>query len=124
TITDCERAVAVVSRTHDFNPVRDYLESVAWDGQPRLTSCLATYLGAEAGEYASKVGTWWLISAVARVFDPGCKVDTVPILEGAQGIRKSSALRVLAGPEFFNDTPIDLNSKDAYSAIQGCWFVE
>ena len=124
TITDCERAVAVVSRTHDFNPVRDYLDSVAWDGTARLATWLTRYLGAEAGEYSARVGTWWLVSAVARIYKPGCKVDTVPILEGPQGIRKSSALRALAGAEFFNDTPIDLNSKDAYSAIQGCWFVE
>jgi hypothetical protein len=123
-ISDCERAVAVVSRTHDFNPVRDYLQSVTWDGSARLATWLHDYLGAEAGPYAEKVGAWWLISAVARVFKPGCKVDTVPILEGPQGMRKSSALAVLAGPEYFNDTPIDLDSKDAYSAIQGCWFVE
>jgi predicted P-loop ATPase len=123
-ITDCERAVGVVSRTHDFNPVRDYLDSVSWDGISRLSRWTSTYLGAEDTEYHRLVGAWWLISAVARIYQPGCKVDTVPILEGAQGIRKSSALRVLAGAEFFNDTPIDLGNKDAYTAIQGCWIVE
>lgn len=121
---DCENAIPVVARTHDFNPVREQLESFEWDGNPRLSSWLSVYLGAEQTEYTRLVGTWWLVSAVARVFDPGCKVDTVPILEGRQGLRKSSALRVLAGPEFFNDTPIDIGSKDAYTAIQGCWFVE
>lgn len=122
--TECDNAAAIVSRTHDFNPVRDYLESVAWDGTPRLSHWLSNYLGAEDNEYHRLVGAWWLISAVARIFDPGCKVDTVPILEGPQGLKKSSALKVLAGPEFFNDTPIDIGSKDAYTAIQGCWFVE
>jgi len=122
-VTVCDRAVRVVARRHDFNPVRDYLDGCEWDGISRLPQWLSTYLGAEPGEYARLVGAWWLISAVARIYDPGCKVDTVPILEGGQGIRKSSTLRVLAG-DWFNDTPIDLNSKDAYTAIQGCWFVE
>lgn len=124
TINDCERAVAVVARTHDFNPVRDYLDSISWDGIPRLAHWTSTYLGAEDTEYHRLVGMWWLISAVARIYRPGEKVDTVPILEGPQGIRKSSAIRVLASPEYFNDTPIDIGSKDAYTAIQGCWFVE
>ncbi|MCL2450341.1 MAG: virulence-associated E family protein, partial [Polyangiaceae bacterium] len=123
-ISDCERAVGVVAHTHAYNPLRDYLRSLAWDGQGRLSSWLTTYLGAERTEYTRLVGSWWLISAVARIMTPGCKVDTVPILEGRQGLKKSSALRVLSGAEYFNDTPLDLNSKDAYTAIQGCWFVE
>lgn len=124
TIQDCERAVPVVARTHDFNPVRDYLDGVVWDQTPRLSTWLSHYLGAEQNEYSRLVGAWWLISAVARIYEPGCKVDTVPILEGRQGIRKSSALRVLFGAEYFTDTPIDIGSKDAYTAIQGCWCVE
>lgn len=123
-VLDCERAVDVVARAHSFHPVRDYLDSVTWDGTARLGSWLSTYLGAEDNEYHRMVGSWWLISAVARIYQPGCKVDTVPILEGPQGARKSTALRTLAGAQFFSDTPIDIGNKDAYQAIQGCWFVE
>ncbi len=123
-VLECERAVDVVARGHSFHPVRDYLDSLAWDGTPRLPTWLTAYLGVADSEYARMVGSWWLISAAARIYQPGCKVDTVPILEGPQGARKSTALRTLAGAQFFTDTPIDIGHKDAYQAIQGCWFVE
>lgn len=121
---DIEKAVVIVAKTHAFHPIRDYLDTLEWDGTPRLASWLTRYLGAPETDYSRLVGTWWLLSAVARIYTPGEKVDTVPILEGAQGIRKSTALKVLCGDENFHDTPIDIGSKDAYTAIQGCWFVE
>lgn len=123
-VTECDRAVDVVSRAHAFHPVRDYLESVSWDGTPRLKTWLVEHLGADASLYTEMVGRWWLISAVARIYRPGVMVRTVPILEGAQELRKSTALKALAGEKWVNDTPLDLGSKDAYQAIAGCWFVE
>jgi predicted P-loop ATPase len=122
-VIECERAVDVVSRGHAFHPVRVYLDSITWDGTSRLNAWLSTYLGAEPSEYHSVAGRWWLISAVARILDPGCKVDTVPVLEGPQGKRKSTAIAVLAD-KWFSDAEIDLNSKDAAQLIQGCWLVE
>lgn len=65
-----------------------------------------------------------LIGAVARVFAPGCKVDCTPILEGAQGIGKSTAIRALASDAFFFDTPIDMGHKDSYQALHGKWIAE
>lgn len=124
TVTECDRGVDVVARSHGFHPVRDYLDALVWDGTDRLASWLSLYLGAEQNEYTAMVGRWWLIGAVARIYRPGVMVRTVPILEGPQELRKSSAVRVLAGDQWFNDTPIDLGSKDAYQAIQGYWFVE
>ena len=123
-VTDCDRGVDVAARRYGFHPVRQYLEALEWDGVSRLGTWLPELLGAERSTYTSMVGRWWLISAVARIFRPGVMVRTVPILEGAQELKKSSAIRVLAGDAWFNDTPIDLNSKDAYQAIQGYWFVE
>jgi putative DNA primase/helicase len=123
TISDCERAVDVVAHAHGFHPVREYLEALSWDGVARLATAPATYFGAEASDYTSNVFRWWLISAVARIFRPGCKADHVLILEGRQGKGKSTALRILAG-EWFSDTPIDLNSKEAYAQIRGRWLVE
>ena len=64
-----------------------------WDGQPRLNTWLSAHLGAERNGYTQAVGRAWLISAVARVMEPGCKVDTMIVLEGPQGIGKSRALR-------------------------------
>jgi putative DNA primase/helicase len=66
---------------------------------------------------------WLLVSAVARVMAPGCKVDTMVILEGRQGARKSSALRAMFG-EWFSDTPIEVGSKDSYLSLRGRWCLE
>lgn len=123
-VTTVERAVDVVARANSFNPVREYLESLAWDQTFRLGRAPAAYLGTPESEYASNVFTWWMISAVARVFEPGCKADHVLILEGAQGLGKSTALEILAGAAWFTDSPIDLNSKDAFERVRGRWIVE
>jgi len=123
-VAACHEAIAVVGRKHAYHPVRQWLAAVAWDGQQRLSGWLARYLGADDSEYTRSVGAWWLISAVARVHDPGCKADHMLILEGPQGIGKSTALRILAGDAWFNDTPLDLTSKDAYQALAGRWIVE
>ena len=122
-INDCERSVDVVAATNGFHPVREYLDALVWDQQPRLTRFASTYLGAEHTDYTANVCAWWLISAVARIYQPGCKADHVLILEGKQGLGKSTILKILAG-DHFSDTPIDLNSKDAYSQIRGKWVVE
>ena len=69
---------------------------VVWDKVPRLENWLQTYLTVEDSEYVRAIGPRYLISIVARIYDPGCKVDHVLILEGPQGKQKSEALRVLA----------------------------
>lgn len=71
------KAVLMVAREHAFHPVRDYLHRLNWDGKKRLDNWLTTYLGVKKGDYAQAVGSRFLISAVARVIRPGCKVDTV-----------------------------------------------
>jgi predicted P-loop ATPase len=123
-IQDCFRAVAAVAEGNPTHPVRDWMESLRWDGTERLGTWLTAFLGAEDSPYTRAVGRWWLISAVARTYEPGCKADHVLILEGHQGIGKSSALRALAGPQWFSDTPLDLQSKDAFVNIQGRLIVE
>lgn len=120
----CDRAVMVAAEAIPYHPVRDYLEGLKWDGQLRLANFAQTYLSAEDAPLARFAIRWWMTAAVARVYEPGCKADNVLILEGSQGLRKSSALRALAGKNWFTDTPIDLHNKDAYQAIQGQWVVE
>lgn len=117
-------AVNVVARQRVVNPVVDYLRSLAWDGQARIDAWLSTYLGVEPSDYARLVGRYFLISAVARAFRPGCKVDTMPILEGDQGARKSTAIGVLFGRQWVSDTPPDLASKDRFTALRDRWCVE
>jgi hypothetical protein len=117
------QAVQTAARDHPFHPVRTYLQSLRWDGVQRVDHWLSMYLGAEDTEYSRAVGSRWLISAVARIFRPGAKADCCLILEGPQGIRKSTALRTLAG-EYFTDELADLGSKDAAMQTRGVWIIE
>src|SRR5579884_3861408 len=117
------QAVQTAARDHPFHPVRAYLDCLIWDGVERLDRWLSTYLGVADTEYACAVGSRWMISAVARIFRPGAKADCCLILEGPQGIRKSTALRTLAG-EYFTDELADLGTKDAAMQTRGVWIIE
>lgn len=119
-----QAAVRKVCRHQSFDPLRDYLEGLQWDGTPRLDAWLTTYCGAEASDYTSEVGKRWCISAVARGFKPGCKADHMLVLEGAQGRRKSTALAALAGEDWFSDALPQMGTKDASSYLRGKWIIE
>jgi putative DNA primase/helicase len=116
-------AVSVVAHDHAFHPVREYLETLVWDRVPRLDSWLTDVMGVQASDYTAKVGKRWMVSAVARVMQPGCKADSVMILEGGQGEGKSTAMSILGG-EWFMDTPFALGDKDGFQAIRGKWIIE
>ena len=111
-----------------YHPVRDYLESLIWDQKARLDTWLYEYCNADSltpAAYLEEVGSKFLISAVARVMRPGCKADHVLVLEGEQGIGKSTALSILAGPDWFTDSlPNDLADKDAAIHLKGRLIVE
>jgi predicted P-loop ATPase len=118
-------ALMVASRDRQIHPVCDYLIGLKWDGAQRIDSWLIDHLGAEDTALNRAFARCWLIAAVARIFIPGCKVDTILILEGEQGIRKSSALRTLARlPEWFSDTMPELSNKDAMIQLIGNWIIE
>lgn len=116
--------VDMVARETIISPVRHYLEDLRWDGTPRLDSWLTDYCGVEATPYSRAVGRAWMISAVARALRPGCKADHMLILEGPQGLGKSSLLAALCGPEWFSDSLPDMHSKDASIALRGKWVLE
>src|SRR5207237_10072695 len=90
-------ALESAARATVVHPVRAYLDSLRWDGTPRLASWMPRYFGAEESPTVAKIGVWWMISAVARIRRPGCQADHVLILEGPQGQGKSDAMRTLAG---------------------------
>lgn len=107
-----------------FDPVADYLLGLEWDGRPRLDTWLTDHLGVEDSSLHRAYGSKWLISAVARALRPGCKVDTVLVLEGPQGIGKSTALKTMCGEEHFTDQIPDIRDKDAQAQLQGIWVLE
>lgn len=124
--TERVREVAqYIARQHCYHPVREYLEALRWDGVDRLPGLLSRYAGAEDSELHAVLGERWALSCVARVMQPGCKVDTTLVLVGGQGTGKSSLFAAMV-PEraWFSDTAIDLHSKDAYQQIQGVWIYE
>jgi predicted P-loop ATPase len=83
-----------------------------------------TYFGVAPSSYAAAVGRWWMISAVARAFEPGCQADHLLLLEGPQGIGKSTAMQLLVGSQWFADDLPDLANKDSSLAVLDAWVVE
>ncbi|MGC4050968.1 MAG: virulence-associated E family protein [Paludibaculum sp.] len=116
-------AVQTVAFGNRFHPLRAYLESLKWDEQPRLSDWLYMYLGVAHSPYSAAVAERWMISAVARVFEPGCKADCCLIFEGLQGLGKSTALSILGG-EYYTDELDDMGSKDSSLQLLGAWIIE
>lgn len=119
------QAIDAIARMRTRDPVREYLDGLTWDETPRVDAWLVTYFGAGDSAYTRGVGAAWLISAVARTFKPGCQADHMLVLEGPQGLGKSSALRALAGPpSWFSDGVSSIGNKDGAEGIRGPWIVE
>ena len=119
---DTHDAVALVAHRNPHHPVREYLNGLIWDCRSRLED-FRRALGAEDTPLVRAILKCWLISAVARASAPGCKVDTMPVLVGPQGRRKSTAVRILAG-DWFNDTTISIGTKDALTLLRQAWIHE
>lgn len=118
-----EAALGVMCQSHRFHPVRKYLQSLIWDGRPRLDCLLVDYLGAVDSEYTRAVTRKAFVAAVARVFEPGIKFDYVLTLVGNQGIGKSAIIKKL-GRNWFTDSFGTVQGKEAFEQIQGVWLVE
>ena len=109
---------------HRVHPLREWLASLQWDGEERIDRWTSTYLGAEETPHNCLAGAWWLGGAVARAFVPGAKVDYTLVLEGEQGLLKSTALRTLVGDEWFSDSIASFSGKDSAIDLQGKWVIE
>ena len=118
------RSVGAVARDIRVHPVRAYLSGLTWDGTPRLETWTITHLGAADTPLNRAFGASWMISAVARILQPGAKADHMLILEGPQGAKKSSALATLAGDGWFTDELAEIGSKDAALQMRGVWIIE
>lgn len=122
---DIPAAVARLAFDHSYHPVRDYLNGLKWDGVGRLDRFLNILFGTPDTAYERAVGARWMIGAVARIYEPGCKMDTMLVLEGAQGLKKSSALRGLFGASFFTEMVNELRDHKRFvEQIAGKWVVE
>lgn len=120
-------AFAKVADDRSFHPIRDYLQSLpAWDGVKRVETLLVECLEAEDSDYVRTVTKKTFAAAVARIMRPGIKFDSVLVLDGVQGIGKSSLFKDLIGDEYYCETLTlkDMNEKAGAEKLQGYWIVE
>jgi predicted P-loop ATPase len=118
------QAVDIRAAERRFHPVRDYLDGLTWDRVGRISNLFPAYFGTDTTDYATAIGTMFMVGLIARIFDPGCKADHMVVLEGAQGTLKSTACRILGG-DFFSDSLPDVSAgKDVAQHIRGKWLIE
>ena len=122
---DFTDALKNVSMRNKFHPVRELLDSLTWDGKEHIRSLLPEYLGAEDSDYTYQVMRLWMLGAVSRVYKPGSKFDYTIILQGSQGIGKSTFLKLMAlDDSWFNDSLDSLDSDKSVQSLTGSWIIE
>ena len=120
-----EEAVHITANRNAYHPVRDFLNSLEWDGTPRVRYALHHFLGADDSDYTCEILRAFMLGAIARVFNPGSKFDYIICVVGAQGVGKSTFFRLLAvDDDWFTDDLKDLESGKVYEKLQGHWIVE
>jgi Virulence-associated protein E len=119
-----QEAVEAVAKCHRRHPVREYLDALPiWDQVPRAPLLFWRGFGAVDSAYVQAVSVSFLVGAIARIYDPGCILRTLPVLEGKQKIGKSTGLSVLGG-EWYLECTEKLDTKDFYQVVQGYWIIE
>jgi len=117
--------LGVVSVDRLYHPIKNYLSALKWDGMERLDTLLVDYLGAEDTPYVRAVTRKTLVAAVARIYRPGTKFDSILVLNGSQGIGKSTLFSKLGGPWYSDSLSIsDMKDKTAPEKLQGYWILE
>lgn len=124
-VTMVDEAIKIIATKNTYHPVREYLEALpVWDGKPRAETWLKRLLNAKAPEeYLKAISKKILVAMIARVYEPGCKFDTVPVLVGVQGALKSTSIRALADP-WFSDAHMNIGDKDGVLAMRSVWVLE
>jgi predicted P-loop ATPase len=117
-------AIDARARENSFHPIQDWLDSLQWDGHRRVNVWMTTRLGAELSPYTQAVGKMFFLSLIARIFEPGCKADHMLVLEGPQGVMKSSACQILGGEWFSDSLPDVTEGKDVSQHLRGKWLIE
>jgi hypothetical protein len=119
------KCVALVAKQHGFDSMIDRLDSLTWDGQPRLETWLIDYAGAEDTPFNRAVGWKWFVGMVARQYDPGCKMDNILALEGEQGAYKTMLFESVAfGEDFFHEFVGDFDNRDHMMPTRGKLVIE
>lgn len=118
-------ALNIATTQNKFNPVTEFLESVKWDGGNYIENLLPDYLGIEKNEYSTECMKIFMLGAISRAYQPGCKFDYIMVLVGEQGCGKSTFLRCLScNDEWFNDNFNTVEGDKATERLRGMWIVE
>lgn len=119
------KAMNIVASENRYHPIRDYLEKLKWDGQPRIDNLLPRYLGADCDDYTKEIMRLFMLAAIHRVYEPGCKFEIMVCLVGRQGAGKSTFFRFLAiNDEWFSDDLKRMDDDNVYRKMQGHWIIE
>ena len=115
-----------IAAERSYHPIRDYLEALPeWDGVPRVETLFIDYLGSPDTLYIRAIARKMMVAAVARIYEPGVKFDSVVVLNGPQGMGKSSFFAKLGGKWFSDSLTIsDMKDKAAPEKLQGYWILE
>ena len=118
-------AVAVIANENRYHPVCDFLNALQWDGTERIRFCLHHFLGSDTDDYTYEALKLFLLGAISRAFQPGCKFEVMLCLVGGQGAGKSSFFRLLAvNDDWFSDDLKKLDDENVYRKMQGHWIIE
>jgi len=118
-------AITTVAYLYKFNPILDYLDGLTWDGTSRVKDLFTIAFQCGRDDYTEAVSQCFMVGAVARQRQPGCKLDTMPVIKGPQGSLKSTGIRDLFSPDWFSDAELgDLRNKDAAMNLEGVWVHE
>ena len=118
-------ALKIVAYGNRFHPIRDYLNSLQWDGTERIKHALHHFLGSDESEYNYEVLKLFMMGCIKRVFEPGCKFETMMTLVGGQGAGKSTFFRFMAlRDEWFSDDLRKLDDENVFRKLQGHWIIE
>ena len=118
-------ALSIVANENCYHPIQDVLNSLVWDGKPRIRSCLHHFLGADESNYVEEMLKHFLLGAIRRVFHPGSKYEELLCLVGGQGAGKSTFFRFLAiQDEWFSDDLKKLDDDKVFAKLQGHWIIE
>lgn len=120
-----QAALDIAANENQYHPIREYLLTLQWDGTERIRHALSKYLGTEESEYTTEALKLFLLGAINRVFDPGCKFEFMLCLVGGQGAGKSSFFRLLAlKDDWFSDDLKKIDDENVYRKIKGHWIIE
>lgn len=121
---DCiQTGINVYARENKKNEVKEWLGSLEWDGKERISHFFETYYGSDYNSYTHKAAMNFWIGMVARVHNPGCKLDNMIVLEGAQGIGKSRSMQIIGG-DWYAEASESVQGKDFYLVLKGKLLIE